>query len=145
MLSRAACEIREPHHRSHGLLVPPAMKRIAFWLALGAALVLSRLSHLNVLWSDEDYHLAAAVQLLHGKVLYKEIWYDKPPLSAAFYALLGAPTGLLLRLAGGLFGLGCCFLAYRFASRVWSQREGFIAAVLMAFFLIFYLAPGVIP
>jgi hypothetical protein len=105
----------------------------------------SRLCHINVLWADEDYHLAAAIQVLHGKLPYLDFWYDKPPLSLLFYLPFGARTGVALRVADTVFVCLCCFLAYRFGSRIWSKREGHIAAALLAFSLIFYLIPGVLP
>ena len=97
------------------------------------------------MWPDEDYHLAAAIQILHGKALYRDVWYDKPPLSAVIYALLGAPTGWTLRLFDALFALGCCGLAYRFAAQLWSRREGFIATAMLAFLLVFDTPSAVIP
>jgi hypothetical protein len=118
---------------------------LLFWISLSAALLLSRLAHRNILWADEDYHLAGAIQVLWGKFPYRDFWYDKPPLNLAWFLLFGAKIGVALRLAGALFDLGCCVLIYRFARQVWSRAEGFIAAALLAFFLIFYLAPGVIP
>ena len=52
----------------------------------------------GVLWADEDYHMAAAIDILHGKAPYRDFWYDKPPLSALYYLLMGAGPGVLLRL-----------------------------------------------
>ena len=116
-----------------------------FWLCLSAIVLASRLCHANILWADEDYHLAAAIQVLHGKFPYRDFWYDKPPLNLAFYLLFGARTGVVLRVADTLFVCLCCALIYRFASHLWSRREGFLAAGALAFFLIFYLPPGIIP
>ncbi len=116
-----------------------------FWCGLSAALLISRLAHRSILWADEDYHLAGAIQVLWGKLPYRDFWYDKPPLNLLWYLWFGARTGVLLRLTDTLFGIGCCALAWRFASQVWSRKEGYIAAALLAFFLIFYLPAGVIP
>jgi hypothetical protein len=66
-------------------------------------------------------------------------------LNLIWFLLFGARTGAVLRVAGALFDVGCCVLAYHFARSIWSRAEGFIAAGLLAFFLIFYLPPGVIP
>jgi 4-amino-4-deoxy-L-arabinose transferase-like glycosyltransferase len=118
---------------------------ILFWSGVGAFVAAARLCHANLLWPDEDYHLAAAIQILHGKALYRDVWYDKPPLSAAIYALLGAPTGWTLRFFDALFATASCWLAYRFAAQLWSRREGFIAAPLLACFLVFDAPSAVIP
>ncbi len=118
---------------------------ILFWLCLSAVVLASRLCHANILWADEDYHLAAAIQVMHGKFPYRDFWYDKPPLNLVFYLLFGARTGIALRVADTLFVCLCCALIYRFASQLWSRREGFLAAGALAFFLIFYLPPGIVP
>lgn len=121
------------------------MSRAGFWTCLSGIVLLSRLSHINVLWADENYHLAAAIQVLHGKLPYRDFWYDKPPLNLVFYLLFGAHTGVALRLADSLFVVACCVLAYRFASALWSRREGTFAASALAFSLIFYMPPANIP
>ena len=119
--------------------------RVLFWFSLSAALLVSRLCHVHILWADEDYHLAAAVQVLAGKFPYRDFWYDKPPLNLLFYLLFDARTGIVLRLADAAFVVLCCALAYRFASQLWSEREGYYAAAALAFFSIFYLVPGILP
>jgi len=116
-----------------------------FWVLLAGILLFSRLSHVNILWADEDYHLAAGIQMLHGKMLYRDLWYDKPPLSAIVSLLFGAWPGWPLRVAGGLLAVASCAAAYYFASRLWSRREGFFAAGLLAFSLVFYLPTATIP
>jgi 4-amino-4-deoxy-L-arabinose transferase-like glycosyltransferase len=118
---------------------------VVFWVSLTGVLLLSRLCHVNVLWSDEDYHLAAAIQMLHGKMLYRDLWYDKPPLNAIVAALFGAWFGWPLRIAGTVLAVASCAVAFRFGSGLWSRREGYWAAGLLAFSLIFYLPFATIP
>lgn len=114
---------------------------IWFWLALSAVILISRLCHCGILWSDEDYHIAAAIQALHGKIPYRDFFYDKPILNLTFYWIAGAPVGCFLRLIGAVYGIALCLLMFHFASRIWARREGYIAASLLAFFIIFYF-PG---
>jgi 4-amino-4-deoxy-L-arabinose transferase-like glycosyltransferase len=123
------------------------MRRLStwFWACLTGVLLLSRLCHVNILWADEDYHLAAAIQMLHGKMLYRDLWYDKPPLSAIVALLFGALPGWPLRIAATLFAAASCGVAFRFASGLWSRREGYWAAGCLAFSLIFYLPSATIP
>jgi 4-amino-4-deoxy-L-arabinose transferase-like glycosyltransferase len=116
-----------------------------FWVSLTGALLLSRLCHANILWADEDYHLAAAIQMLHGKMLYRDLWYDKPPLTALVALLFGALPGWPLRIASSLFAAASCAVAYRFASGIWSRHEGYCAALLLAFSCIFYVPSATIP
>jgi hypothetical protein len=116
-----------------------------FFAALFAITLVLRLCHSHLLWPDEDYHLAAAQQLLRGKMLYRDLWYDKPPLSALAYAIVGAPTGWLLRLFDSLWILAICAVTFRFVREMSGEIQGLIAAGLIAFFLNFDLPGGVIP
>src|SRR5258706_4881502 len=116
-----------------------------FWILLAGILLFSRLCHVNILWADEDYHLAAGIQMLHGKMLYRDLWYDKPPLSAIASLLFRAWPGWPLRVASSLLAVASCVAAYHFGSRLWSRREGFCAAGLLAFSLVFYLPSATIP
>jgi len=113
---------------------------ILFLLLLG-----SRLCHINILWAEEDLPMAAAKQMAFGKTLYRDVWFDKPPLLAAQYLAWGVRAGWVLRVAGALFALLACWLSYAFARDLWSQREGLWAAGLLGFFLIFDFPSAVIP
>lgn len=110
-----------------------------------ASLSCLRLAHSHLLWADEDYHLAAALQIVHGRVPYKDFWYDKPPLTALYYLLCGALPGWPLRLLDAAYVCSCAAVAFRIASLWWSRAEGYTAAVLFAFFTAFYLPSAVIP
>jgi 4-amino-4-deoxy-L-arabinose transferase-like glycosyltransferase len=123
------------------------MQRPSLWfcVSLTGVLLLSRLCHVNILWADEDYHLAAAIQMLHGKMLYRDLWYDKPPLTALVAMLFGAWPGWPLRIVSSLFAAASCAVAFRFASDLWGRREGYWAAGFLAFSLIFYLPAATIP
>lgn len=113
------------------------------WTAV-VVLAFLRLAHIHVLWADEDFHLAAALNLLHGRVPYRDFLYDKPPLSAFYYLLTGAYPGWPLRLLDGGYVLVACYLAYRIAREWWGETEGRMAALLLAFFMAFYLPSAVI-
>ena len=121
--------------------------RRCVWLLAGVfVLTLAlRLCHIDILWADEDYHIAAGIQTLHGKLLYRDLWYDKPPLAALVYAAMGAFPGWPLRLFDAVFVLAVAIATWRFARDVWGEREGLIAAGLVAFFLNFDLAAAIIP
>jgi hypothetical protein len=112
-------------------------REIGFWTGCAALLGLVRFCHLNVLWVDEAYGMAGARRLLEGATLYRDVWFDKPPLYAWVYLPWGATPGWGLRIAGTLFALLCCWLAGRAAAQLFSEREGKMAAAGMAFFLSF--------
>ena len=123
--------------------------RQSYWplaaLLLFLVQLAARLCHLGILWAEETLPLAAARQMHAGKVLYRDIWFDKPPFAPALYWALGAPAGWTLRLAGALYALLACWTAYRLARDLWGEREGLWAAGLLGFFLTFDFPAAVIP
>lgn len=106
-------------------------------IGAAAVVVVARLAHSRILWVEEAYPAAAAIQILHGLVPYRDFFFDKPPLSPLLYLLWGAWPGWPLRLAGAAFVLLCAALAFWGASRCWTRRAGWFAAGLTAFFLTF--------
>lgn len=118
------------------------MRRFALALIF-AGLLVTRFCHLNIVWVEEGYPTAAAIQILKGKALYRDVVFDKPPLSPFFYLLWGARTGWPLRLAGAGFVFLCCWLMFRFASHLWSGREGLLASFFLAFYLTFGIPAAV--
>ena len=106
-------------------------------------LLAARLCHSGIVWVEEAYPAAAAIQILHGKMLYRDVWFDKPPLSALIYLLWGARTGVALRIAGAAFIFACCWMLWRFARDLWGPREGLAAALLLGFFLTFGIPAAV--
>lgn len=113
------------------------MRRPLFWGLLFGGALAGRLCHLELLWVEECYPAAAAIQILHGKIPYRDFWFDKPPLAPLVYLLWGANGGWPLRLAGALYVAAAAWLLYRFASTKWGEREGLLAAGLCVFFLTF--------
>lgn len=105
----------------------------------------ARFCHNGILWAEETLPLAAALQMHAGKVLYRDVWFDKPPLVPLLSWALGAAAGWPLRLLGAFYVLLACWVAYRFARDLWGEREGLWAAGLLGFFLTFDLPAAVIP
>ena len=101
--------------------------------------------HVEILWAEETLPLAAAQQMRAGQVLYRDIWFDKPPFAPMLYTALGGEAGWRLRLAGALYALLCCGIAWGFARDLWGRREGFWCAGLLGFFLIFDFPSSAIP
>jgi hypothetical protein len=118
--------------------------RILF-LLLFALLLTARLCHVEILWAEETLPVAAAQQMRAGKVLYRDVWFDKPPAAPVLYRLLGGEPGRVLRVAGALYALLCCWIAFGFARDLWGEREGRWAAGLLGFFLIFDFPSSTIP
>ncbi|HEY2017845.1 MAG TPA: glycosyltransferase family 87 protein, partial [Bryobacteraceae bacterium] len=116
-----------------------------FFLVLACLLVASRMCHVAILWEGDTLPLAAAQQMVDGKVIYRDVWYDKPVLVPAVHVLWGARPGWPLRLGNALYALLACWIAFAFARDLWSEREGLWAAALLGFFLIFDVPSAVIP
>src|SRR5579862_2873842 len=120
--------------------------RTRWWFAALAAVVIgARLLQSSVLWADDNLPLAAALQVALGKILYRDVWYDKPPLVVWIDLLWDARTGILLRLAGAAYVLAVAAMACHFARAKWTGREGLFAAIFAAFFLTFGLESAIIP
>lgn len=121
------------------------MRKTTLFFLLALVLAVSRLCHIRILWEGDAYPLAAAGQWLGGRVLYRDLWFDKPPLLAVAYLMFGAQAGWPLRLFDAAIALLCCWLAYRLARELWSEREGVAAAALLGFFFVFDFASSAIP
>jgi hypothetical protein len=106
-------------------------------------LLAARLCHSGIVWVEEAYPTAAAIQMLDGKMLYRDVWFDKPPLSALVYLLWDARLGVALRIAGAAFVFACCWMLWLFARDLWGPREGLAAALLLGFFLTFGIPAAV--
>ncbi|HVW86705.1 MAG TPA: hypothetical protein VHB50_18600 [Bryobacteraceae bacterium] len=78
-------------------------------------------------------------------MIYRDAWFDKPPLVPAVYLLWGAAIGPVLRVAGALYALVACVFAWSIAARLWSRREGYVAAAFLGFFLTFDTHSAVLP
>jgi hypothetical protein len=121
------------------------LRRYLYFSALLAILLVAHLAHSGVLWEGETLPLAVALQMKRGAVIYREAWFDKPPLVPAVYLLWGAATGPLLRIAGACYAMLAALLGYAICERLWGRREGYIAAGLFTFFLTFDTHSAVLP
>lgn len=117
----------------------------AVWVlaALFTLISAARFCHMGILWVEEAYPAAAAQQMIAGKFLYRDIWFDKPPLYALIYLWWDADIGIGLRWAGALFIILACSLLYRFALDLWGRAEALVAACLLGFYLTFGIPSAV--
>src|SRR5262249_7948810 len=106
------------------------MKAATFLGILFLGLLAARLCHVRILLAEEGLPMAAAAQMQFGKTLYRDIWFDKPPLLPSVYLLWHTQPGWPLRLAGAVYALLACALAYRFAGDAWGEKEARWAAAL---------------
>jgi hypothetical protein len=128
-----------------GLALPPpaepagrAMMNDRLFLgALLLALLLTRLCHVGILWPEDTLPIAAAAHVQAGFTLYRDVWFDKPPLLALAHLLWGARPGVPMRVAGALYAWLCCLLAFGMAWTRWGGAAARYAAGALAFFLTF--------
>jgi 4-amino-4-deoxy-L-arabinose transferase-like glycosyltransferase len=124
------------------------MSPLRFWLLVVALALFGRIFQTDVLWPEETLPLAAAQQMLAGETLYRDIWFDKPPGLAWFYAgavRLAGHSGYGLRAAGVLYVLAITIAGYALARRLWGERAARGAALLLAFFTAFYIPAATTP
>ncbi len=122
--------------------------RLRFWLFLLALILFSRVFQSQVLWSEEGLPLAAAQQMLAGSVLYRDIWFDKPPVVAWFHAVVLRAAGYNLyglRMIGAVYILVVSLAGYALARRLWDEAAARWAAFFLAFFTGFYVHSAALP
>jgi hypothetical protein len=114
-----------------------------FWPLLITLVAAARLCHLDIVWVEEGYPLAAAREMLAGRTLYTGIWFDKPPLFPAAYLATLGHAGLPLRLFGIAWVLLAAWSCSWAARRAWGPAAAPWAAALCAFYLTFDTASAV--
>jgi uncharacterized membrane protein len=90
----------------------------------------------EVLGSDAAYHERAAVTVLNGGLLYRDVPYTYPPLyaytEALAFELLGN-TSLGWKATAQIYDLSSIVLIYLIANRVSGRKNGLFAAALYGF------------
>ena len=125
-----------------------ALPSLAFGLLLLEIISLLRIFYASYVWADEGLWFTAAQELLRGKALYSEIWFDKQPavawLYAALFALAG-PSLLAVRLFTILYATLVALALWHLGRRFWGEEEGRLAALLYALYNATYLHSQVQP
>ena len=116
-----------------------ARRATLLWVFFGilAASFLLRIFYSNHLYQDDGLWFTAAEQVLDGRALYREIYFDKPPALPLVYALLFKLFGahiLVIRLFTIFYSVAISATLYLFGSRLYGGREGLLAAAMFAVF-----------
>ncbi len=121
---------------------------VRFWLGLTALILFSRIFQTHVLWPEETLPLAVGQHLVAGHTLYRDVWFDKPPLLAWFYEgvlRVVGHSGYGLRLVGVLYILAVTITGYGLARRLWDETAARWTAFFLAFFTGFYIHSATVP
>lgn len=115
-----------------------------FWWAAGGLVLLATLSRLPALAyphgiDDEWVYAVVANEMVHGGQPYVDAVERKPPLLflvyAAVFQLFGSYNFLALHVVGLAWTLGTMGSLFLAGRRLWSPREGFVAAALYGIYV----------
>lgn len=112
-------------------------KSRSFWFLIATflAFFLLRLPSLfEPYWyGDEGIYQVVGLALQDGRLLYRDIWDNKPPLLYVLYALFSSDQ-FALRLVSLIFGLLAVFVFFFLAKKIFvKERIAFITTALFAF------------
>ncbi len=123
----------------HSLLAEDnqAAKTLSFFAALLALTFILRLPYAGHLFHDDGLWFTAAEEMLRGKALYSEIYFDKPPVTAlvyyALFWLFGAKI-IVIRIFMIFYSVAISYALYLFAKHLYDRRAGLLAAGMFTFF-----------
>lgn len=115
---------------------------ILFFVALLFVSFLLRIFYSGYLFEDDGLWFTAAEEILRGKALYGEIYFDKPPGLALLYALLFKLFGakiIVIRIFTIFYCVSVAWMLYRFGLKLYGRREGLTAAAFFTLFSTTYL------
>src|SRR5258708_16268623 len=72
-------------------------------------------------YSDEGIYQVVAMGINHGRLLYKEIWDNKPPLLYVFYAFFHSDE-FMIKLLSIIVGLCSIYVFYILAKKLWKNE-----------------------
>jgi len=116
---------------------------LAYFAAIIAITFLLRIWYAGNLYQDDGLWFTAAEEILRGKALYGEVFFDKPPVLpfvyAALFKLFGAHI-LTIRLFTICYSILISSLLSLFGSRLYDRRTGHVAGLMFAVFSTTYIS-----
>ncbi|HSO76115.1 MAG TPA: glycosyltransferase family 39 protein [Blastocatellia bacterium] len=107
-----------------------------FAIILAVSFIL-RIAYAGHLYEDDGLWFTAGEEILRGKALYREIYFDKPPglplVYAALFGVFGAHI-LTIRLFTILYTVVVSWVLYKFGSTLYDKRTGLLSAAMFAVF-----------
>jgi 4-amino-4-deoxy-L-arabinose transferase-like glycosyltransferase len=114
-----------------------------FFIGIASVAFILRIFYAGHLYQDDGLWFAAAEEILRGKALYREIFFDKPPALPLLYAGLFRVFGahiIAIRLFTICYSVVISVILYAFGSRLYDKRTGLIAAVMFSVFSTTYIS-----
>ena len=113
------------------------------FIAIAVVSFLLRIWYAGNLYQDDGLWFITAEEVLRGKALYREIFFDKPPglplVYAGLFKVFGAHI-LTIRLFTIFYSVLVSAVLYRFGSRFYDKRTGLIAAAMFSVFSTTYIS-----
>jgi hypothetical protein len=110
---------------------------LGFFAVLAGVTFLLRIFYSGHLCQDDGYWFTVSEEILRGKALYSEVYFDKPPALPLVYALLfwifGAQI-VVIRVFAIFYSVAISAVLYLFGSRLYDKRTGLVAAAMFTFF-----------
>jgi 4-amino-4-deoxy-L-arabinose transferase-like glycosyltransferase len=116
---------------------------VKFFLALAAASFILRIWYAGSLYQDDGLWFTTAEEILRGKALYREIFFDKPPglplVYAALFKIFGAHI-ITIRLFTICYSVVISAFFYWFGSRLYDKRTALVSAAMFSVFSTTYVS-----
>jgi 4-amino-4-deoxy-L-arabinose transferase-like glycosyltransferase len=116
---------------------------LKFFIAIAAVSFILRIWYAGNLYQDDGLWFTAAEEILRGKALYREVFFDKPPglplVYAALFKVFG-PHIMTIRLFTICYSVIIATLLYLFGSRLYDKRTGLVSAALFSVFSTTYVS-----
>src|SRR4030095_947684 len=106
---------------------------LKYFVILASVSFLLRIFYSGHLYHDDGFWFTAGEEVLSGKALYREIYFDKPPILPLLYGCLFWIFGthiIVIRIFTILYAVVVSALLYLFGARLYGRREGMLAAAL---------------
>ena len=123
-------QLEEPGHISRARV-------LTLFAIIAAMSFILRIAYAGHLYEDDGFWFTAGEQILRGKALYSEIYFDKPPALALCYALLFwifGPHILTVRLFTIAYSMAISVVLYFFGAWFYNKRIGLFAAAMFSIF-----------
>jgi hypothetical protein len=108
-----------------------------FFMVLTGISLMLRISYSGHMFQDDGFWFTAAEEILRGKALYREIYFDKPPGLPLAYAFLFKIFGthiLTIRLFTVVYSVAVAAVLYCFGAHLYCRRVGLLAALMFVIF-----------